>query len=334
MIIKSFEERKINLSLQKIHLLYGENQGQIKDFVENIFKKKSKNDVYHYDEEEIIKNEEIIFNHIQSKSFFDNNKLIIINRATDKIKKIVEEIMQNEINDVNIVLISNVLEKKSKLRSFFEKEKKLVCIPFYRDTDESLIYLITDFCKEKKINLSRQIINLIIKRSMNDRQNLKNELSKIEAYSLSNKLISENDILILTNLSENYSSSSLIDNCLIQNKKKIVEIINENNFSMDECIQIIRIFLIKSKRLLSLLTETEKVKSIDLAINSHKPPIFWKDKEIVKKQLQIWSKDKITSLINRINSTELLIKKNSNNSIVILLDFIFSETVNISNNYS
>ena len=197
-----------------------------------------------------------------------------------------------------------------------------------------MTYLITEFCKEKKVNLSRQIINLIIKRSMNDRQNLKNELNKIEAYSLSKKSISENDILKLTNLSENHSSSSLIDNCLIQNKKKIVEIINENNFSIDECIQIIRIFLIKSKRLLSLLIETEKMKSIDLAINSHRPPIFWKDKEIVKKQLQIWSKDKITSLISRINSTELLIKKNSNNSIVILLDFIFSETVSISNNYS
>ena len=334
MIIKSFEEKKINLINQKIHLLYGENQGQIQDFIDQIFKKNFQDNVYHYEEIEIIKDEEIIFDHLQTKSFFDNKKLIIIRRTSDKIVKMIEKIIEKNISDINFVLTSNVLEKKSKLRTIFEKNNKLVCIPFYQDKEQTLINIITNFCKEKKINLSRQIINLLIKRSMNNRQNLRNELFKIEAYSINKKVINEDEILKLTNLSENYDFSTLIDNCLLKNEKKISEILNENIFSIDECIKIIRIFLTKSKRLLLLSLKIEKLKDIERVIDEHKPPIFWKDKEILKKQLNIWSVSKIKNLIRRINSTELMIKKNSSVSIIILLNFIFIETSDSINNNS
>ena len=334
MIIKSFECKKIILTQQKIHLLYGENQGHLSDFVDNIFKKKFVDNIYQYEEPEVLNNEEIIFNEIQNKSFFEIEKLIIINRATDKIKNLIERINEKTINDVNIVLVSGVLEKKSKLRSLFEKDKKLIIIAFYKETEQSLLNLAISFFREKNINISRQLINLIIKRAMNDRGNLKNELSKIEAYSLSKKEINEECILKITNLSENYGISALIDNCLIQNQKKIKEIINENNFSAEESIQIIRTFLMKSKRLQILIKEISKDRNIDSVITEAKPPIFWKDKEMVRQQLTIWNKDKILDLIKRINSTELLIKKNSINSINILMDFIFKETTRNINNYS
>jgi len=334
MIIKSFEEKKINLDSQKIHLLYGENQGHINDFIDQFFKKKFQDSTYHYEESEIISNESIIFNQLQTKSFFDDNKLIIIRRVTDKIAQIIEKIIDKDVSDVNFVLTSNILEKKSKLRTLFEKNSKLVCIPFYQDKEQSLINIITNFSKEKKINFSRQTINLLIKRAMNDRQNLKNELFKIEAYSINKKTVNEDEILKLTNLSENYEVSTLVDYCLLKNEKKIYEILNENIFSVDECVKIIRIFLAKSKRLLLLSLKVEELKNIEKAIDVHKPPIFWKDKEILKKQLKIWSINNIKNLINRISNTELLIKKNSSNSIIILLNFIFLETSkNINNNF-
>ena len=135
MILKSFEERKINLTKQKIYLLYGENQGQINDFLKNVFKKNFKDDVFVYDEVEVIKNKNLIYEKIQTKSFFEEKKLIIINRSSDKIRNLIEEIIVKNFDDTNIVLISNILEKKSKLRSLFEKSKDLVCIPFYKDTD-------------------------------------------------------------------------------------------------------------------------------------------------------------------------------------------------------
>ena len=326
MILKSFEEKKIDLTIQKIHLLYGENQGQINDFLKNVFKKNFKDEIFTYDEVEVIKNEDLVYEKLQTKSFFDEKKLIIINRSTDKIKNLIEDIILKNFEDVNIVLISNILEKKSKLRSLFEKNKELVCIPFYKDTEQTLINLVKDFCKDKKINISRHNINLIIKRSMNDRQSLKNELQKIETFFINKKQITEDDILKITNLAENYGISELIDNCLVKNEKKISEILNENNFSIDECIQIVRIFLIKAKKLLSLSIAAREFKSIDKAISSHKPPIFWKDKDMIKNQLRFWTEQKIKDLIVRICEVELLIKKNSTNSINILLNFILQET--------
>ena len=332
MIIKSFEEKKIDLINQKMHLLYGENQGQITDLIDNVFKKEFNNNIYQYDEGEVLNNEEILFNEIQNKSFFDENKLIIINRSSDKIKNLIEQIVEKNLENINIILISGILEKKSKLRSLFEKNKKLICIPFYKETNQSLMNLAIKFCNEKKIQLSNQLINLIVNRSMNDRHNLKNELKKIETFSLNKKKITEEDILKLTNLSENYSISVLIDNCLIKNEKKIKEILNENNFSLEECIQVIRTFLFKSKRLLALSIQMEKSKNIDTVIAMARPPIFWKDKEIIKKQLKLWSKEKIKKLIQKINLTETSIKKNSRNSIIILIDFIFNEISIDTNN--
>jgi len=326
MILKSFEERKIDLTNQKIHLLYGENQGQINDFLKDVFKKNFKDEIFTYDEVEVIKNEDLIYEKLQTKSFFDEKKLVIINRSTDKIKNLIEDVILKNFDDVNIVLISSILEKKSKLRSLFEKNKELVCIPFYKDTEQTLINLVTNFCKNKKINISRHNINLIIKRSMNDRQSLKNELQKIETFFMNKKQITEDDILKITNLAENYGISELIDNCLVKNEKKISEILNENIFSIDESIQIVRIFLTKAKKLLSLSIAAQEFKSIDKAISSHRPPIFWKDKDMIKNQLRFWTEQKIKDLIVRICEVELLIKKNSTNSINILLNFILQET--------
>ena len=326
MIIKSYEEKKIDLEKQKMHLLYGENQGHIDDLIQKIFKVNFNENIFKYDEQEILKNENIIFNIIKTKSFFDDKKLIIINRTTDKIFKIIEQISQTDLKDVNLVLVSNILDKKSKLRNFFEKDNQIVCVPFYKDNDQSLINIILNFCQNKKINISQQNINLIIQKTNGSRQSIKNELEKIESYSLSKKTISEEDILKIVNVTENHDISSLVDYCLTKDKRKIVEILNDNNFMLDEVIKIIRVFLAKSKRLQILITEAEKINSIDRAIAEHKPPIFWKDKNIVKKQLQIWKKNNIIELIYKINSIELLTKKNSLNSLNILLDFIFSET--------
>ena len=326
MIIKSYEEKKIDLDKQKMHLLYGENQGHIDDLIQKIFKVNFNENIFKYDEQEILKNENIIFNIIKTKSFFDDKKLIIINRTTDKIFKIIEQISQTDLKDVNLVLVSNILDKKSKLRNFFEKDNQIVCVPFYKDNDQSLINIILNFCQNKKINISQQNINLIIQKTNGSRQSIKNELEKIESYSLSKKSISEEDILKIVNVTENHDISSLVDYCLTKDKRKIVEILNDNNFMLDEVIKIIRVFLAKSKRLQILITEAEKINSIDRAIAEHKPPIFWKDKNMVKKQLQIWKKNNIIELIYKINSIELITKKNSLNSLNILLDFIFSET--------
>ena len=331
MIIKTFELSKIDLKKTTCYLLYGLNEGHKKEIIEKKFKTAYSENNYSYEESNILHSKDSFLNNILSKSFFENEKLIIITRATDKIYSLIEEILEKKIKDLVLVLNSSVLEKKSKLRSLFEKSKEAVCVPFYEDNNQTLSAIINTFFRENKISLSQESINLIVQRCRGDRQNLSMELQKIKSFSKNRKNIDIKDILKLTNLAENYSVSELVNNCLAKQKKKTINILNENNYSIDDCVLIIRTFLIKSKKLLKLSKEIQGKKNVDQVISSSKPPIFWKDKEIIKIQIKNWSYKNIENLIAKINDTELLIKKNSSNSINILSNFIIDQTKIINN---
>jgi len=331
MILKVFELEKVDNGKIKFFLLYGENQGHKDEVIQKNFKSKYSSGVYHYEEREILENKENFFNEILTNSFFENEKLIIINRSTDKLKELIEEIIEKRIEDLTFVLNANILEKKSKLRSFFEKDKKTVCVAFYQDNNQTLSGMVNQFFRNKKIPISQQSINLIVQRCRGDRQNLKNELSKIESFTLYKKNINIEDLLKLTNLAENYNVSELIDSCLSKNKKRTINILNENNYSLEDCILIIRTFLMKSKRLLKLTNELKNKKNIEEVITTFKPPIFWKDKDVIKQQVLSWSPENAEALIYNTNKIELLIKKNSNNSINILSDFIIEQASLVSN---
>ena len=331
MIVKAFEIKKINLDKTRLFLFYGENEGYKNEIIKKKFEKNYLNQIYRYDEKEIIDKKNDFFYSILSKSFFDNKKLIIISRVTDKIRDIIEEIISTNITDVTIILSANILEKKSKLRSFFEKEKNTICIPFYSDTNETMSNLSLNFFKKKKISISQETINLIVERCRGNRENLYNELEKIENYSRNKKRVNYDEILKITNLAENYNVSELTDNCLAKNTKKTSHILNENNFSTDDCILIVRTLLIKAKRILKLQEEINNNSNIEQVVKNFRPPIFWKDKEIVKTQIKNWPLKKIQNVIIKINEVELLIKKNSSNSLNILSDFIIAQASKSNN---
>ena len=331
MIIKSFELDKINVKSSNFYLFYGENEGYKNEAIEKIFNINISKNIYRYEEKEILDNFESFFESIQSKSFFEKEKLIIISRVSDKIKNIIEEIIEKNIEDIKIILNSGILEKKSKLRSLFEKNKNTICVPFYADSNQTLSKIINNFFREKKIIVSQEKINLLIDRCRGNRQNLRNELDKIDSFVKNKKNINIDQIMKLTNLAENYNVSELIDSYLAANFKKTINILNENNFSIEDCMLITRTLLLKSKRLHKLLLEINNNKSIEEAISSFNPPIFWKDKETVKQQIKNWSLNRAENLIYKTNELELLIKKNSNNSINILSDFIINQPNRISN---
>ena len=219
MIFKAFEINKININKFNIYLFYGENEGFKIETIKEKFEKNYLNKIYRYDEKEILDKKNEFFNSVLSKSFFENEKLIIVSRVSDKLKDIIEEIHIKNIQDIKIILSANILEKKSKLRNFFEKEKNLVCIPFYADTNQTLSNLANNFFKEKKIPISQQTINLLVERCKGDRENLNNELKKIDSFTEYNKKINIEDILKLSNLAENYGTSELTDSCLAKNIK-------------------------------------------------------------------------------------------------------------------
>ncbi|WP_023649203.1 DNA polymerase III subunit delta [Candidatus Pelagibacter ubique] len=332
MIIKSYETKKIDINKNNIILFYGQNEGGKKEEISKILKLNNDKSLFSYDEKEILENIEIFYNSIYSGSLFENKKIILINRASEKIIKITEEIIEKNIPELYVIINTGILEKKSKLRSVFEKDKKLVCVPFYPDNNQTLSKFAYNFLSDKKISISPSNINLIVGKCSGDREALINELRKIEYFSKSGKKINNEIISKLINLSENHSISELIDNCLAQNKKKIITILNENNFSNEDCIMITRSFLVKAKKLLALSKTFETNKNIDLTISSAKPPIFWKEKDITKQQIQKWKSKNIKQLIYALNEIELQIKKNIINSINLITDFILSHSSAKTNN--
>ena len=326
MILKNFEVNKINIKKKNYYLLYGNNKGFINQVIKENFINKFNNNIYKYDESEVINNKSNFFDQILNNSFFENNKLIIISRTTDKSKVIIEEIIDKKISDIVFVFVAETLEKKSKLRKFFEDDKNTICIAFYPDTNLILSKIASEFFRERKISISQSNINLIISKCNNDRGNLVNELNKIELLSLTNKKITTENILQLVNLNENHSIFSLVDNCLLKNQKKVIDIVNENSFGIEDCIIILKTFLNKTKKLLKLVKEFETNKNIDETISKAKPPIFWKEKEMVKNQIINWSPMKIKKLIFNLNEIELQIKKNNFNPVNITLDFILEQS--------
>ena len=252
MIVKSFELPKIKLKDYKFYLFYGDNEGLKEETIKNLFEENYQDKIHRYEEKEILDNINDFFNSVLTKSFFDNEKLIIINRTTDRVREVIEELIKKNPEDISIILNSKNLEKKSTLRKLFEKEKTIVCVPFYEDNNQTLNSIINLFFRSKKIPISQQLINVLIERSRGDRKNLNNELKKIECFSLNKKSLNLEDIFKLTNLADNYSASELIDNSLAKNTRKTIVILNENNYSDEDNIIIIRTLLAKLKRLLKI----------------------------------------------------------------------------------
>ena len=329
MIVKHFEIRKINSTLNKVILLYGKNDGLKDEATDFLIKKDTVVSVY--EESSILDDPESFIESLKSKSLFGEKKTIIIKRASDKILKIINELNEEEIDDILIINSEN-LEKKSKLRIFFEKHKNYICVAFYPDNNETLLKLANNFFHKRKILISNENLNQIVNKSSGNRKNLIGELEKIDLFCANRKKIDLEHINKLINLSENHNISELIDHCLAKNEKKILNILNENNFNNEDCVLITRIFLNKAKRILKLSSDYSKNNNINLTISSAKPPIFWKDKEITKQQIYKWTPKNIKKLIFKLNDLELKIKKNVNNSINIILDFILEQTTSMTNN--
>ena len=325
MIVKYFELKKNVIQDKKFFLLYGKNEGLIQETIKTSLKPILSKNIFYYEEKEILDDINSFKDKLVNKSFFENEKLIIVKRTSDKLFKLIEELIQKNIEDVSIIFVANLLEKRSKVRNFFEKSKDTICVALYEDNIQTLSLIAQKFLRERKINISQQDINILAERAKGDRINLNNELEKIANFSLNKKKISINEILKLSNLSENYDLSELVDSCLSKNKKKLNKILNENNFSQEDCVLILRIFLSKLKRLLTLHLDPNIKINIEKALSSHKPPIFWKDKEVVKQQIQLLNLEKTKELVRKTSQIELIVKRNPHISINVTTDFILNE---------
>ena len=321
MILKSFEVNKTNISKFKLFIIYGENEGLKKEIIEKI-KNNNEGKKINYEEIQILKEKSNFFSEIKNRSLFNEKRIFLIERCTDKISEIILEICENKNDDI-LIFSCGILEKRSKIRNNLEKSKFVAVIPTYKDNSESLITIAKSFFAEKKISISFETLNLLVNRCSGDRGYLRKELEKISNYLLDKKVISLKEILTLTNLSENYSAGELVDASLSKNIYKTKEILNENNYSPEDTFLILRVFLQKTKKILNLLENLDNEKDVEKVISLHRPPIFWKDKPIIKKQLQLWTQKRIRELIIKLNKIEVEIKKNNSISLILMKNFVY-----------
>ncbi len=331
MIVKSYEIPGKRLDQHNFILVYGDNEGLKQEIIDKLKNSFNNTNIY-YDEAQVLSNINDFFNNVLNQSLFEKEKTLIINRCSEKILDVMNQILEKNASEVKIILNAGLLETRSKLRITYEKNKELVIIPTYKDTSQTLIEITRKFFNNYKISLSQETINLLVNRCNGNRGHLKSELNKILLYMHEKRTISTEEIYKLTNLSENYSINELVNNSLSKNIKKTSEILSESNYRTEDAILILRIFLQKAKKLMELLEKLDDKKNIDSLINSSKPPIFWKDKPVVKKQLEIWSLKKIRELIDKINQTELNFKKNSQSGLLFVFDFIFEVSSNNTSN--
>jgi|TARA_Y100000294_G_scaffold17841_1_gene15555 DNA polymerase-3 subunit delta len=337
MLIKSYEILKKDLNFLNSFLIYGENTGLKQDIIKSVIELKEKKNIkykqFKFEEEEIIKNQNDFVNLIFSGSLFDKKKVIFVNRTTDRLFNLISEISKKDIKDILIFFDANQLEKKSKIRNLFEKDNNLVCIACYQDNNFDLIKIINDEIKQTKIKLSTESINLLIERASGDRNNLRNEVNKLKSFAFDKQMVSYDQVKELTNMVGNYQNDYIVNICLNGDKKKLHKILRENNFSFEDFLILLKIFSKKIHRLLKIKIFNRLEKNLDQIFNQIKPPIFWKEKEDVKKQIRLWNEKKLNLIIKKINEIELNCKKNHELSANITLNFL-STVCNEVNNYS
>ena len=311
MIIKSYiaEQNPQALNDHNFIIFYGENDG-IKDFFKTELKKINNGaEIINLFQEEIIKNNNLLFDNIQNSSLFNSKKIFLIHEATDKIYDDVIKCIEKNKDNNKIYIFSNLLDKKSKLRNFFEKDKKVGVIACYEDNERTLFNFVNNKLKGFT-GTTPDIINLIIKNSNNNRSIIISELLKIKQF-FENKKINKLELEQLLNIKSDKDFSKIRDACLIGDKQNVNKLISELEFLPEDIFYYINLMNIRLSKLLEIIVINNTLNNHSEAIDSAKPKVFWKDKPIYLQQLKKWNQKNIQNILNKMNEIETLMKTNS-----------------------
>ncbi len=306
MIFKSYLiEKNINID-KKLFLFFGENLGLISDFKKKIKYQNKESKIINFIQDELIIDTNKLFNEIANISLFEKEKIIFIEQVNDKVFEVIEEIVPR-IENQKIYLFSNVLEKKSKIRNFFEKSNLCAAVACYQDNEITLKKIITEKLKGYE-GLTTQNINLILSNVSLDRIKLNNELEKVATF-FEDKIINYEKLQILLNISTNEDFNLLRDQALLGNKVKTNKLLGDTTIENDKIVFYLNIINQRLRR----LSEVNAKKALDIenSINELKPPIFWKDKPNFILQAKKWSLSKIRKVQEKTFNLEVMIKANS-----------------------
>ena len=306
MIYKSYLiEKNINID-KKLFLFFGENLGLINDFKKKIKYQNKESEIINFIQDELIIDTNKLFNEIANISLFEKEKIIFIEQVNDKVFEVIEEIVPR-IENQKIYLFSNVLEKKSKIRNFFEKSNLCAAVACYQDNEITLKKIITEKLKGYE-GLTTQNINLILSNVSLDRIKLNNELEKVATF-FEDKIINYEKLQILLNISTNEDFNLLRDQALLGNKVKTNKLLGDTTIENDKIVFYLNIINQRLRRLSEV--NAKKASDLENSINELKPPIFWKDKPNFILQAKKWSLSKIRKVQEKTFNLEVMIKANS-----------------------
>ena len=328
MILKSFElERDIKSILNyKFILIYGENIGLKEVLKKKIVSFNNNAEIINLYLEDITRNKDIILSEVKNISLFNEEKVIIVNQANEKIYTEIESLI-NVKENVRIIIIADLLDKRSKLRNLFEKEKGFAIIPCYNDNDITLRNLVQNELKDFK-NVNSNTINMIISYSNLNRKRIINNIEKIKSF-YEKRILSEDSLEILLNSDRNEMFENIRDAALNGDKKKLNDLLGNFNFANEDAYLYLNMINYRLIKLLEIHKQNTNNSNYNNTINNMKPPIFWKDKPLFLKLIQKWDKQRVIGALEYLGKTE---KKIKNNSSLNTLTIIKNSITNICTN--
>ena len=328
MIYKSYLiEQNISLLDKNLFLFYGENLGLKNELKDKIKFQNKKAEIINLSQDDIINNIDNFFNEVLNISLFDEKKIYFINQVNDKILDIIK-IIEPKIDSQKFYLISESLDKRSKIRNYFEKSNNCGVVACYIDNEISFKKIIIERLKNYK-GVTTENINLISDKCNLNRDKLNNELDKIYTFFLE-KNIDRNKLEILLDNKINNDFSLLKDEAFNGNRIETNKLLSDTIINSEKNILYLNIInqrLLKLNEIFKLIGQTSLEKAIDML----KPPIFWKDKPAFLKQAKKWNMNKIKKILNKTYSLELEIKSNSVVNKNILLKKLLIDICNLAN---
>ena len=332
MIVKNYElEKNINKVINKnFMLLYGENEGQKKDIVKLVKKEFKQAEYYNYFQNEILKNQSLILSHLESGSLFSKSKIILMYDVNDKAFNLIDEIVQMKINDIKIIIISNNLDKKSKLRNLFEKNPNTIVCACYEDTE----FTLRKYIEEKLKNISKlnsDMVDFIIKNSEKNRELIKSEIEKILSFSAKDNKISLKELEELLNYKKVKDISDILNMAILGEKNNLSGILDTKDIQYDEIDYFLNVLTTKISRLYDIHKQSLlKKTSLQSEIDNFKPKIFWKEKIIVENQIKKWSTSNLSKALELLHFSNINIRKSSIERKDIILKKLLLEISNLS----
>ena len=327
MIYKSYLiEENIELLKNNIVLFYGENLGLKNDFRDKIKSKFKNSSILRYSQDDVLKDSDILINEIRNVSLFDNQKIFIIDQINDKLLNLIEE-LQNIMNENKIFLFSDILEKKSKIRSLFEKSKKFDVVACYKDNEINLKKIISSKLKGYS-GVTPRLINTLIENSSMDRIKTNNEIEKIKTF-FSDKIIKPDLLEKIMNQQTDEDFNAVKDTALNGNKSDTNKLLSSTMFEEEKNIYYLTAINQRLNKLkdVAIFADTQNIAEI---VDNVKPPIFWKDKPNFIIQAKKWNEKKLNIALEKTYETEIKLKSNAELNKNLLIKKLIVDVCNLA----